>query len=111
RHEQALSRSSRFPWQLPGALRMEGSGLDLTLIQSALLALVREFVRRQQLARELLQEVRPDIAAGPGQGVPRPGKKYVSRTQRGVWRQEWNYFIHGSGCRLVNIATLEPIEW
>jgi len=35
--------------------------------------------------------------------------------QSGVWRNgensEWRYFLHGSGCRLTNIQTGEPIDW
>ena len=35
--------------------------------------------------------------------------------QEGVWRDgennEWRYFLHGSGCRLTNIKTGEPIDW
>jgi hypothetical protein len=35
--------------------------------------------------------------------------------QSGIWRDrennEWRYFLHGSGCRLTNINTGEPIDW
>ncbi|MBI4761338.1 MAG: DUF6896 domain-containing protein [Chloroflexota bacterium] len=35
--------------------------------------------------------------------------------QSGFWRDsennEWRYFLHGSGCRLTNIKTGEPIDW
>ena len=35
--------------------------------------------------------------------------------QGGVWHDgennEWRYFLHGSGCRLTNVKTGEPIDW
>ena len=36
-------------------------------------------------------------------------------SQSGVWldkdNNEWRYFLHGSGCRLINVKTGEPIDW
>lgn len=35
--------------------------------------------------------------------------------QSGIWHDnennEWRYFLHGSGCRLTNVNTGEPIDW
>ena len=35
--------------------------------------------------------------------------------QHGIWhdheQNEWKYFLHGGGCRLVNYKTGEPIDW
>ena len=35
--------------------------------------------------------------------------------QSGIWvdseNNEWTYFLHGKGCRLVNVKTGEPIDW
>jgi hypothetical protein len=35
--------------------------------------------------------------------------------QSGIWQDrennEWRYFLHGSGCRLTNVKTGEPIDW
>lgn len=31
--------------------------------------------------------------------------------QKGIWKSEWAYRVHGVGCRLINIRTDEPIEW
>jgi len=35
--------------------------------------------------------------------------------QSGIWvdreSNEWIYFLHGKGCRLVNVKTGEPIDW
>ena len=30
--------------------------------------------------------------------------------QSGAW-QEWRYWIHGIGCKLVHVQTSEPLEW
>lgn len=34
---------------------------------------------------------------------------------KGVWKDrdgnEWEYYLHGMGCRLTNIRTGEPIDW
>jgi hypothetical protein len=30
---------------------------------------------------------------------------------RGIWKNEWKYRLHGIGCELVNIHTGEPLEW
>ena len=36
-------------------------------------------------------------------------------SQSGIWRvnenNEWEYFLHGGGCRLTNRKTGEPIDW
>jgi hypothetical protein len=36
-------------------------------------------------------------------------------SQSGIWRDhennEWQYFLHGGGCRLTNRKTGEPIDW
>lgn len=35
--------------------------------------------------------------------------------QSGIWidseKNDWKYFLHGSGCLLVNLKTGEPIDW
>jgi len=35
--------------------------------------------------------------------------------QQGVWHdqqgQEWNYYLHGTGCQITNGLTLEVIDW
>lgn len=31
--------------------------------------------------------------------------------QIGIWRDEWEYFMHGRGCRLTHKTTKEPFEW
>jgi hypothetical protein len=36
-------------------------------------------------------------------------------SQSGIWQDhennEWQYFLHGGGCRLINRKTGEPIDW
>ena len=35
--------------------------------------------------------------------------------QRGIWhdseQNEWEYYLHGGGCKLTNVETGEPINW
>lgn len=30
---------------------------------------------------------------------------------KGVWKNEWDYKVHGIGCRLTHKSTKEPLEW
>lgn len=36
-----------------------------------------------------------------------PGESF----QIGVWKNDWEHFVHGIGCKLTHIHTREPIEW
>ena len=42
-----------------------------------------------------------------------PSKEYISATGRGYWGQanEWQYSLHGGGCRLTHTITGEVIDW
>jgi hypothetical protein len=31
--------------------------------------------------------------------------------QLGVWKNEWKFWVHGIGCRLIHVESGEPIEW
>jgi hypothetical protein len=72
-----------------------------------ILALVREFVGRQQLAREVLAKYRPWLL---GLASDLRTKEFISATSRGTWG-DWSYWLHGGGCRLVHSQTGERIEW
>ena len=92
---------------------MDGGGVVLNDIQVAVHSLVSRFVQRQNLALAALSEIRPDLLDRPGEKPVRPTKEYMKSTQSGYWGDdnEWRYFIHGRGCRLVHTKTKEPIEW
>jgi hypothetical protein len=83
--------------------------------QAKLFTLVERFVQRQHLVVEAIKEIRPDLLSEHigGETKPRPPKEYIRATQAGDWgkNKEWDYFIHGGGCRLIHKVTKEPIEW
>lgn len=77
-----------------------------------------EYVRRQALVREALKHLRPDLiveifeSATPQEQVEMR-EEYSRQPSTGYWGQhnEWKYFLHGIGCRLTNVETMERIEW
>ena len=87
--------------------------MALNPIQSGIYSLLRKFISRQEIASELLKELRPDLMSTLGQKVVQPNKEYIQATQIGRWgeNKEWSYFIHGRGCRLIHKTTGERIEW
>lgn len=97
--------------------------MNLTETQSAVLALIRRFIARQQLVFDALMDLRPHFVmfAGRHELTDEEGRqlsqlrlKYSREVpQKGYWgaNNEWEYFVHGGGCRLVHTVTKEPIEW
>lgn len=79
-------------------------------LSSAVYLLLERFIQRQQLAFDVIQKFRPHLIDPTKR---RPTKEYASATQWGYWGQdnEWNYFLHGVGCRLIHAITGEPIDW
>jgi hypothetical protein len=91
-------------------------------VHVAVLALIRRYVVRQQLASDAMQQLRPDLwfqthqkewtaailaelEALQAQVAGIPPKGYWGENDR------WEYFFHGGGCRLVHTFTGEPIDW
>src|SRR5258708_35574400 len=79
-------------------------------LQAAVYRLVVRFVQRQQLPLEVILKYRPHLVDSTKR---RPTKEYASATQIGHWGQdnEWDYFLHGVGCRLTHTITGEVIDW
>jgi len=81
--------------------------------------LLREYISRQQLVYDILQELRPHFFAVHDKSVSgidlvnlvRQGILHVPFT--GTWQKygTWKYYIHGAGCRLTNMISGEVIEW
>ena len=81
--------------------------------------LLREYISRQQLVYDILQELRPHFFAVHDKSVSgidlvnlvRQGILHVPFT--GTWQKygTWKYYIHGAGCRLTNMISGEIIEW
>ena len=80
--------------------------------QAAIAELFRRYAERQRLCWQVLQQLRPDLLHSL-EPVQRPSRDYVGRTQIGTWHEngEWDYYLHGHGCRLTNRTTGEPLDW
>ncbi len=79
--------------------------------------LISLFVSRQTLVFEALRELRPQILISTGamvkDQIETVHKSRFDTPPTGYWgaNQDWKYFLHGLGCKLVHITTQEPIEW
>jgi hypothetical protein len=80
--------------------------------------LIAEYVSRQQLVVRVMTRVRPDKFAAADQNLSdmdtlRIAEQYKTAPFSGLWEEHgyWHYTIHGSGCRLVNLITGEPLDW
>jgi hypothetical protein len=91
-------------------------------VQVAVLALIRRYVARQQTAADAMQQLRPDLwfqtyqkewTAAILVKLKALQAQVAGIPQKGYWGEhdEWEYFFHGGGCRLVHTSTGEPIDW
>jgi hypothetical protein len=85
--------------------------MDEQRLQTEVYTLIERFVQRQQLPLEVIQKFRPYLI-DPIKRRP-TDKEYIRATQIGHWGQddEWDYFLHGGGCKLTHTVTGEVIEW
>jgi hypothetical protein len=97
---------------------MEFCAMELTALQRFVWALISTYIDRQSLVKQALYTLKPSIFY-VGQSslsveelvvlvqtdakVPSTGYLYLD--------DKWEYYLHGSGCKLVNQDTLEPLEW
>lgn len=77
-----------------------------------------EYVLRQQLVYEAIVELRPDKFTTADKSVndydaALLAEKYKNVPDIGIWVKygKWNYYMHGSGCRLTSTISGEPLEW
>lgn len=87
-------------------------------LKRQLFYLVEIFVTRQAIVKKAMQELRPDLLLRYDKSIStieliEIAKAYLGTPFRGVWQDDndWNYYIHGAGCRLTNMDTGEPLEW
>lgn len=92
--------------------------MEMNAIQSSLYSLIQRFVQRQSLVLEALRDLRPDFfMLGKDEATSkervRVRLEYMRRPAVGNWGEnnEWDYFLHGSGCRLTHTITHERLEW
>src|SRR4051812_9849804 len=84
-------------------------------IEQSIYELISKFVSRQSLVFQAVKELRPHILVSTG-AISGENIKNTSRfdiPQTGIWgaNQDWKYFLHGLGCKLIHTETQEPIEW
>lgn len=91
---------------------------QLSSLESAAFSLIERFIARQSIVLSAMRDLRPDIIMPlENQGDPKMWSElrieYSRRPQVGFWGEkgEWEYFLHGGGCRLTHRQTGERIEW
>jgi hypothetical protein len=91
----------------------------LTSNQLAVYRLVERFVERQKIVFDAMIELHPILMFRAGV-IPESQLSPITRARGkpsiifvGDWggAKEWNYFLHGAGCRLIHKITNEPIDW
>jgi len=92
-------------------------------IRVALVNLIFDYVQRQQLVVQAMVHFRPDLIRGLeidkilGINLEEEYKFFLEHYLgndaifNGIWRDEWQYYLHGYGCKLTNLKTKEPLEW
>lgn len=87
-------------------------------VQTAFHVLVERFVQRQSLVLDAMKELRPDLVQwAQGKIMMQEWIEAMQEgeqpAQKGYWgkEDEWEYFLHGLGCRLTHTVTQEPLEW
>ncbi len=85
----------------------------LNLTQLAVYKLVKAFVERQKIVFDAMMELHPRLMSRYRVIPLQPEQDKWPMTFIGDWGEakEWNYFLHGAGCRLIHKLTGEPIEW
>jgi hypothetical protein len=92
--------------------------MELDDVHKAVYSLIKRYVDRQQLVRNAIHDLRPDLLIVVDgntrlEELVQMTERHSGAPQSGQWGQlqEWSYFIHGRGCRLIHTTTREPIEW
>ena len=80
-------------------------------IVSELVDAILEFAKRQELVKQAILDLGITLEELYNEGPLSWRNKNIS--QGGVWLRspEWQYFLHGGGCRLSNPTTGEVIDW
>ena len=92
------------------------------LVKQQLLDAISYYIERQKIVAQALTDLGFDINTDWDQNDKttwKETKAWLDHAgqipQTGIWidkdNNEWEYFIHGQGCRLINTRTREPIEW
>jgi hypothetical protein len=91
---------------------------QLSSLQSSVVSLVKRFVGQQSIVLDAMRDLRPDIIMPlENHGSPEEWTnlkiKYSKKSQLGYWgdNDQWEYFLHGGGCKLTHRQTGEIIQW
>jgi hypothetical protein len=84
-------------------------------IQSAIYDLLKQFVAKQNLTSEVMEKLHPDLMLKSDPQISMEEiykfiQQYSNIPYTGKY-QQWNYWFHGIGCKLIHQLTNEPIEW
>lgn len=88
---------------------------DTQSLQQVILKLAERYIERQKITLEAFRALRPAILEADHVNMSedqliRILLQYIDSPWQGHW-QEWSYYFHGAGCRLINSKTSEIIEW
>jgi hypothetical protein len=83
---------------------------------------IQAYIDRQQIVYRALSHLRPDllmIAEAQSREKKLEGLRlmvnYKNVPSSGTWIDleggDWDYFVHGLGCRLISLVDGEPLEW
>jgi hypothetical protein len=98
-----------------------GSGED-ELMTTIVEIWIQAFIDRQPIVYRALSHLRPDllmIAEAQSRETKleciRLMENYRDVPSTGIWidseGENWDYFVHGLGCRLISLVDGEPLEW
>lgn len=87
--------------------------------------LMQYFLERQRLVVLAMLDISPTLLTMDGAEIPpidlvpyielfeerQAHIQSPSELYRGIWKEDWEYRIHGIGCKLTHMRTREPIEW
>jgi hypothetical protein len=99
-----------------------GTSYENDTLLAAVHSLIKLFVERQLIVLEAIRDLRPDwIIRAEGRIKNEFSydewlklvQKYNQNPYIGLWgiNNEWEYYLHGMGCRLKHTTTREPLEW
>ena len=79
-------------------------------LQREVYLLLKQFVARQQIPFQMMRKHRRDFDFS--QYLP-IGDEYIEVKPLGAWEQddEWDYFLHGAGCKVTHKISGEVIQW
>lgn len=87
-----------------------------------MLTLLQRYVERQAIVLAAMRQFRPHLFMRSYSGewtseiidqYTRAREQAAHTPPSGYWgdNNEWKYFLHGGGCRLIHTVTGEPINW